>query len=305
MATTWEDTLRRWVKPPSDNEDAKRDKTEAQIKKALSASSRLKGVQYKVYAKGSYANNTNVRLNYDVDIAVECTEFCYHEVSSSASSKKDAIDAKFSPYGKDYGLVAFKADIEAALVEHFGRTAVTRGKIALRVREDKTTLPADVVPCCGFQLVTDIDQKGNLKTLVGTRILPDKGKLVTNWPQQQVENGTEKNNATNYRYKYMVRALKKLDTFLVKEGKLAAELPSFLMECLVYNVPNDKFNHKKYFDEMRAVLATIYNATLKDEDCTDWVEVNGRKYLFRTAQPWTRQQAHSLADAAWKRMGFE
>lgn len=140
MTTRREDTLRGWVKPPSDNEDGKRDKTEGQIKKALSASPRLKGVQYKVYAKGSYANNTNVRLNYDMDIAVECTEFCYHEVSSSASSKKDAIDAKFRPYGKEYGLIAFKADIEAALVEHLGRTAVTRGKTLARCPAQGTAL---------------------------------------------------------------------------------------------------------------------------------------------------------------------
>ncbi len=304
MATTWEDTLRGWVKPPSDNEDVKRDKTETEIKEALSSSSRLKNVKYKVYTKGSYANNTNVRLDYDVDVAVECTEFCYHEVSSSATGKKDAIDAQFSPYGKKYDLVAFKADIEAALVDYYGRSAITRGNIALRVREKKTRLPADVVPCCGFQLVTDINQKGEMTILRGARIHPDKGANVTNWPQQQLENGIAKNNSTNYRYKYMVRALKRLENLLVQEGKLVDELPSFLIECLVYNVPNDNFSHKNYVDEMRAVLAPIFNATRNKEDCSDWIEVSGRKYLFHSGQSWTYEQAHSLADKAWKRMGF-
>lgn len=305
MATTWEDTLRSWVKPPSANEDAKRDKTDAEIKKALSTSPRLKNVEYKVYAKGSYANNTNVRLDYDVDIAVECTEFWYHEVSASAMGKKDAIDAQFSPYGKDYGLVAFKADIEAALVDNYGRSAVTRGNMALRVREKKTTLPADVVPCCGFQLVTDIDQRGNLSSIRGTRLRSDKGSDVTNWPQQQLDNGIKKNNATNYRYKYMVRALKRLENELIKGGQLSKELPSFLIECLVYNVPDTEFNHTTYVDEMRAVLASIFNATLAEDKCSDWIEVNGRKYLFRSSQPWTYQQAHDLADKAWDRMGLK
>jgi hypothetical protein len=103
----------------------------------------------------------------------------------------------------------------------------------------------------------------------------------------------------------MVRALKRLETLLVKEGKLSSELPSFLMECLVYNVPNEKFNHKKYVDEMRAVLASIFNATRNAEDCSKWVEVSGRKYLFNSQQVWTYQQAHVLADKAWNRMGFE
>ena len=302
---TWEDKLRSWVKPSSEHEDGKRDRTEGEIKKALSASPRLKGVEYRVYAKGSYANNTNVRLDYDVDIAVECTEFCYHEVSQAAMSQKDAIDAKFSPYGKDYGLPAFKNDIEAALVAAYGKSAITRGNVALRVRERKTTLPADVVPCCGFRLVTGMDRRGNLSTLHGTRLRPDKGSDITNWPQQQLDNGIEKNKKTNHRYKFMVRALKRLETELVNEGKLPGELPSFLMECLVYNVPNDRFNHKTYLKDMREVLAYIFNQTLKYEKCEDWLEVSERKYLFRTSQPWTWQQAHALADQAWDYMGLE
>jgi hypothetical protein len=74
------------------------------------------------------------------------------------------------------------------------------------VREKKARLPADVVPCCGFQLVTDINQRGDLTVLRGTRIRPDKGVGITNWPQQQLENGIAKNNSTNYRYKYVVGA---------------------------------------------------------------------------------------------------
>lgn len=103
----------------------------------------------------------------------------------------------------------------------------------------------------------------------------------------------------------MVRALKSLETQLVTEGHLKDELPSFLIECLVYNVPDDDFNHKTYMAEMRAVLASIFNATLSDERCKEWLEVNWRKYLFRSTQAWTRSQAHALADAAWERLGLE
>jgi hypothetical protein len=56
---------------------------------------------------------------------------------------------------------------------------------------------------------------------------------------------------------------------------------------------------------MRAVLASIFNATLAEDKCSDWIEVNGRKYLFRSSQPWTYQQAHDLADKAWDRMGLK
>jgi hypothetical protein len=303
MARDWEATLRSWKDPPSNNEDAKRNKTEAEIKKALAGSSRLQDVQYRVYAKGSYANNTNVRLDYDVDIAVECTEFSYHDVEGGAQAKKDQIDASFSPYAKPYGPKDFKADVEAALVDSYGRTAVTRGNMALRVREKKTTLPADVVPCCIYFLVSDIDSRGNLTSRRGTRLHPDKGFYINNWPQQQYDQGVAKNEATGHRYKFMVRALKHLENELVIQG-LLKELPSFFLECLVFNASNDAFQHNTYVSDMREVLRQIFNSTPNEVQCTKWVEANYMKYLFYSNQPWTYQQAHTLAEKAWDYMGY-
>jgi hypothetical protein len=42
MPPDWEDKLRSWVKPPSDHEDTKRNKTEDEIKAALKASAVLR-----------------------------------------------------------------------------------------------------------------------------------------------------------------------------------------------------------------------------------------------------------------------
>lgn len=294
------------MKPPSDNEDDKRNKTEEEIKAALRASVALKSVSYKVYAKGSYANNTNVRRDYDVDIAVECTDFYYYDHTGAAADiKKAAVESRFTPYKGGYTSPQFKADVENALVDYYGRSAVKRGNMAMRVREKKTTLPADVVPCFEYHLIYDMDVWGNIKYHQGTRIFPDNGTHIHNWPQQQYENGVVKNNATSRRYKRMVRALKRLENELVKKGHLESELPSFLMECLVYNVPNDRFNHSTYVSDMREVLAYIFNQTLKSEACNEWVEVNERKWLFRPSQPWTWRQAHTLADKAWDYMGLE
>jgi hypothetical protein len=302
----WEATLRAWVKPPSDHEDEKRNKTEDEIKAALRASSRLKPIGYKVYAKGSYANNTNVRLDYDVDIAVECTDFFYHDQTGAAADvKKAAVEKKMSAYAGGYTRAQFKDDVEQALVDYYGRSAVKRGKMALRVREKKTTLPADVVPCFEYHYIYDTDLWGDLKYYQGTRIYPDKGNHIHNWPKQQYEKGVAKNDETSRRFKRMVRALKRLENELHKHGLLEAELPSFLIECLVYNVPNDKFNHETYVADMRAVLASIFNETLKKASCDKWLEVNERKYLFHSSQPWTWQQAHELANQAWDYMGFD
>jgi hypothetical protein len=307
MARDWEATLRSWVKRPSDNEDAKRDKTEEEIKAALKASSALSGVKYKVYVKGSYANNTNVRLDYDVDIAVECTDFYYFSKDGIGPDvrKAAAFEAATTPYKGGYTYVEFKADVEAALVDYYGESAVTRGNIAMRVREKRTTLPADVVPCFEYHYVYDVDSYGHPLYYKGTRVYKDSGKYIHNWPEQQRLNGITKNNATGRRYKRMVRALKRLENELVARGEID-ELPSFFMECLVYNVPNSYLSSSdSYRTSMRSVLAVIFNETLTEESCKEWLEVNERKYLFHRTQAWTCAQAHELADSAWNYIGFD
>ena len=84
----WEEWLRDSSSPPSSSEDERRDRTYDQVKSALRDDTPLQGRSYSVYTKGSYANNTNVRLNYDVDIAVEYCGFFYYDLCFELKDKK-------------------------------------------------------------------------------------------------------------------------------------------------------------------------------------------------------------------------
>ena len=242
-----------------------------------------------------------MRLDYDVDIAVECTDFYYYSTKGIGSDirKAAAIKEAFRPYKGGYTSEDFKRDVERALVVYYGRPAVTRGNIAMRVREKKTTLPADVVPCFEYHYI-----HGQPAYHQGTRVYKDSGGHVHNWPKQQYDCGVAKNGLTGYRFKRMVRALKRLENELVSLGRVE-ELPSFFMECLVYNVTNEHFNNSFYVTDMRGVLAMIFNETLTAEQCKNWLEVSERKYLFHSSQPWNYTQAHDLAASAWDYMGFD
>lgn len=299
----WESWLRNSAKPPSDNEDAKRERTEDQIRDALRNYEPLEGRPYAVYAKGSYANNTNVRLDYDVDIAVEYRGYFFYDLMFDLEGMSDSA-VGVVPSEDPYTVDQFKADIRGALEAAFGKSAVAPGRIAYRVRQKKTTLPADVVPCWEYRRYDRIEN-GVPVFQEGARIYPSDGGHTENYPQQQLQNGRDKNVRTGGRYKSMVRALKRLQTRLVDNDLINEELPSYLIECLVYNVPDDSFGHSTYYAEMRAVLAVIFNATLPRGDWKDWEEVNGLKYLFRGKNTWTREQVHCLADAAWDELGFD
>ncbi|OAI39846.1 hypothetical protein AYO39_02350 [Actinobacteria bacterium SCGC AG-212-D09] len=300
----WENWLRVAAEPPSDNEDDKRQRTETQIRDALADYEGLQGRPYIVYAKGSYANNTNVRLNYDVDIAVEYRGFFYFDLCFDFEDSGPTDVGITTPSKDPYTRTDFKRDIRAALVKAFGENAIEDGTVAYRVREKKTTLPADVVPCWEYRRYDHL-VNGRPTYHEGARIYPTSGGYKNNFPKRQLTNGRDKNKRTGYRYKRMVRALKKLETRLVADGKLAAELPSYLTECLVYNVSDVVFGHTAFKADMREVLAQIFNATLATGNSDDWEHVHGLLYLFRGSTEWTTQDVHAMADAAWDELGFE
>jgi hypothetical protein len=84
----------------------------------------------------------------------------------------------------------------------------------------------------------------------------------------------------------------------------AKEVCGFLIECLVWNVPNDKFSHSDWMGDVWACLAYLFNNTKQEETCNEWGEVSELKYLFGGGQKWTRQQAVFFIDKAWNYIGL-
>lgn len=303
--------MRGWAKPASDSEEQKRDRTEQAVTDAINASQSMRNLPINVYAKGSYANNTNVKRDSDVDVGVEYTGFHYLEFEGDLEglTREEAHrrTGNFPPLAdaEFYAPAAFKRDIEEALVAAFGRSAVTRHNKALTVREASSRLSADVVPCFSLRrydhLGTPLFRPSGHR---GVQIFPDQGQPIENWPQQQYDNGVERNRATGKRYKAMVRALKNLENELCDKG-LINEAPGYFAECLVYNVPNSDFCHNMFRDDMRAVLAHIFNETLSTGSWNEFVEVNERKYLFSDESKWTVADAHKLAAEGRTYMAFE
>lgn len=140
----------------------------------------------------------------------------------------------------------------------------------------------------------------------GVAFLTDRGIKIFNYPDQTHENGVVKNIRTAKTYKRTIRILKRLRNKMQEENIAAAhDVGSFLIESLVWNVPDNAFAHDAYTSVVRDVLAHTFNNTLDDASCQDWLEVNDCKYLFRAQQPWTRLQAHAFLSAAWNYIGYE
>ncbi|BAP36412.1 hypothetical protein AS4_14720 [Acinetobacter guillouiae] len=77
-----EDTLFKWTAPSSNIEQ---ERVERMLRQAIDDYEPFKGCSLKIYVKDSYTNNTNVWSDSDVDIAVECIEARYEEVSKTSN----------------------------------------------------------------------------------------------------------------------------------------------------------------------------------------------------------------------------
>src|ERR1700694_2293105 len=151
-------------------------------------------------------------------------------------------NADFSLSPATYKYSQYKNDVETALKSYFGRDAVTRGNKAFDIHENTYRVDADVVACFEYRWYRK-DQTFR----EGTAFLQDKGGRITNWPDQNYENGVAKNQETGGRFKDVVRILKRLRNKMADERITAAHpIPLFLIECLVWNVLKEGFGHDTY-----------------------------------------------------------
>ena len=201
----------------------------------------------------------------------------------------------------------FKSMVQKALEDYFDKTGVTRGNKAFDVHANTYRIDADVVPTFEYRRYTGKrNADGSHHYRSGVAFDPDSGERIINWPEQTYNNGVERNTATGRKYKRMIRILKRLrDKMQDEDVAIAKKTPSFLIECLAWNADIDAFNKDTYTAIVRHLLANLWNRTRKDDDCSEWGEVNELKYLFRLAQPWTRQEANKFLQAAWDCIGYQ
>ncbi len=303
MDSSWEDTFASWAKPLSDTEQTKAENAERAIRDAIDAYQGLGGKSIAVIRQGSYRARTNIRQDSDVDICV-CLNSTYFYDLPSASS--DARDYGIYAPGTGDNYADFKNLVENALVGKFGRSKIVRGNKAFDIHENTYRLDADVLAAFKYRRFIGKNSAGNPVAHEGVKFFTEKGQGIVNWPEQNYQSGVDKNSRTGQRFKALVRILKNLRNYMQEYKIQAAQnINSSLIESLVWNVPDEGFGHDDYTSDLRYVLAHTFNATLRDETCSEWVEINKLKYLFRSNQSWTREQAHAFLSEAWNFVGFE
>ncbi len=241
--------------------------------RSLSGSKKIK-----IFIQGSYANNTNIRGQSDVDIAIV-------QEDVFRTHYRDSINNNYPQSGINYGFTdanypfsLFKDEIQKCLEIKFG-SDVERGDKSIKIHGNSYRKNTDTVPCRRYRDYQK-DFSNNVNNYDGgIYIVSDKGEAIINYPEQHIKNGRKKNSETNSYYKKMVRIIKYMNYLMgyEREYKIADKMSSFGLESLLWNVPNIIFT--KYtrlqliFDEILIYLSD------NQEQIGTYKEANGIKPL--------------------------
>ena len=218
----WERVFSVWSKPPGKTEQERCDRAVRAIKDAVAADATLASKTVRTFPQGSYRNRTNVRQDSDVDVCVLCEDSFYYHLLPGVPG----LSVQITPTTYKFG--SYKNDVERALVNRFGRANVRRGNKAFDVNENTRRVDADAAPCFAYRLYFN----GWLYHDGTALIADDTGRLVTNFPRQQYDNGVAKNDATDRRFKRAVRIVKKLSHEMQEWRRQGRS--SFLIESLLH-----------------------------------------------------------------------
>jgi hypothetical protein len=277
-----EPQLETWSKPGA-VETAER--THKSIRAALEAYNWPSGVQYEVYLQGSYRNRTNIRGDSDVDIVVQLN-------STFLSNLSVSWKRHFGFRQASYGWKEFKSDVLKALRNHYqDNSKVSEGKKALKVRT--SYLRADVVVSLQYRKYPDRPRSEDDFVEGMTFWVPSENRWVINYPKLHYKNGAKKNKDTNGWYKPTIRMFKNARTYLVDKGVIPADLaPSYFLECLLHNVPNDKFGPNLQ-STFREVIIWLRKADFSRFFCQ-----NRQLLLFGSSpEQWSEDRAYRFLEA--------
>ena len=242
--------------------------THNSIRVALSRHFWPEGMNHDAYLQGSYRNYTNIRGNSDVDLVIESSNVCYSNLSENEKQRLNIRPGRYDYWD-------FRGEVLQALTSYYGANSVdTSGQKSIKIASSGNRLAADVVPCITYKLYRNL----NVDAQGITFFTQHSDQQVINYPKLHITNGSAKNDRTNMNYKPAVRMFKNArERILANNGLLEGNYPSYFVECLLYNVPDDRFS-----SSLAQTFCDVVNSLLSDnsQHLTEFWCQNGRLRLF-------------------------
>ena len=292
MAKFTEVQLINFSKPASNTEEQKLEYAKKAIKEAIDKDLKLSQKSIEIFGQGSYANDTNVKNNSDVDINVMYKGGFYYKIPPNTKKEDFGLVNPSS-----YSFKEFKNDVEQALLNNFKGYKVNRKNKCISI--NIYGIDVDVVPTWVHRIFS---LNGNsVESVEGVTLFTNNtNQQIINYPKQHIENGKNKNSDTHKRFKWLTRIYKKIRYKMIDDGVIISNnITSFLLECLVWNVPNHIFNNRDTWTErLQESMKHLYNE-IKNDKCKDWREVSELLYLFHNDRKWSKQDVLDYLEQMW------
>jgi hypothetical protein len=301
----WNSCFEHWQRPASDSEEQKIERAARMVRDALAKNTWLTAESVSVHAQGSYHNNTNVRLDSDMDLRIVHRGIrVRYDPNVHVASANQILSYTFNGPSLASQNSRMRAEMVTALRAAFGAHNVDdTGSRAIHVKAlSGSRAEVDVVPAFILHDVVWIEATRSYSTTHGVAILSkDASRWTFNYPQQHNENGVAKRARTKHRFKRCVRMLKRLRNEMVDSGVRAAEpIPSYLIECLAYRVEDDFYldDDFDHFGRICAIICRLQGLTSVQNWVARATEINDTKGLFGSWQGWTSAQVVAFLAAA-------
>lgn len=195
---------------------------------------------YDIFLQGSYGNDTNIYAESDVDTVIRLDSIINSDVSALPSGQQAAYHAAHSK--ATYTFDEFKRGVVIRLSTAFGAADVVPGNKAIKIKANGSRRSGDVVACYQHRRYLRYISERDQDYVPGVIFPTTSSGTIINYPKRHSDNCTAKHQATNSWFKPMVRIVKNMRSKLVDDGKITKDTaPSYYIEGMLWNVPNDKF----------------------------------------------------------------
>lgn len=208
-----------------------------------------------IFIQGSYANHTNIKNDSDIDIVV----LSQNVFSNNAYEKLNNI--QYAEFKRKYSdsektILSFKEEIYRRLNGkklNNDYIHLIKGCKTIKFNQNNdffNYVPVDIIPAFEYRYYNGnngIDKNNQPK---GIKLLDEcQNEYIINYPQLHKRNGEMKNKVerTQGNYKETIRIFKNIKKHMIELGVIKDDLmPSYCLECLLYNVPDTLFNVELY-----------------------------------------------------------
>jgi predicted nucleotidyltransferase len=289
-----EEILTKYCSVVSDTEAKKIENAKSMIKDAINDSNEFSGLDYEIFEQGSYANNTNVKFDSDIDVCVMLKSAFYGKYP-------DGFTYEVGITYDDYKRRAVRA-----LNKKFGDVDMQIGNKSIKIKSNSYRVNADVVIALQYRDYKSVNSKNPDTYTEGIMFISGSNDIVINYPKQHILNGISKNKITNLDYKKLVRIFKTIKNNMEEKWLIdAKKISSFLVESLVWNVPNGIItNNDSLLETVKVAIKYLHNE-IKNNKCSEWREVSECLYLFRGKRKWTQQDAQDFLLKMWRHMEYK